>query len=113
MVIGIPPERSPSPKLLDAVIKALPPESEACKLLTHGSKRAKKNLPQQQILNASALLNSESALERAESIRKKENLTDSQKSLLIRRGSGLVLVDLEAEEEPRKFKCDVEVHNEK
>lgn len=135
----MPEDRPPSPKLLEAVIQALPTESEACKLLTQGSKRSKgrrnRNQIEPQILDVTKLMvvgepefaNNKSGNEKsrlpeevAASIKRKENLTDSQKSLLIRSASGLLVVDLEneaaAEHEKantNQIKCDVEVHNER
>lgn len=139
VVIPMPEERPPSPKLLEAVIQALPSESEACKLLTQGSKRFKghrnRNQIEPQILDPNKLMvvgepdlaNNKSGNEKsrlsedvAASIKRKENLTDSQKSLLIRSASGLLVVDLEnegaviyEEQNSSKFKCNVEVHNER
>lgn len=145
VIIGDRPDRPPSPKLLDAVIKALPENSEACKLLKQGSRRSKRNIEDSIILNPKEFLNlsanyvSEINQKRpgtqekpfeietqlpgtcddlTEEIKRKENLTDSEKSLLIKNTSVICLSDLEqgaddSDCQTKGFECDVEVHNEK
>lgn len=145
VIIGDRPDRPPSPKLLDAVIKALPEDSEACKLLKQGSRRSKRNLDDSIILSPKEFLFSsgdyisevdqknprtqerpfefETQLpgtceDLTEEIKRKENLTDSEKSLLLKSTSIVCLSDLEHGADDSNcqmngFTCDVEVHNEK
>lgn len=130
VIIPLPEPRAASPKLLDAVIKALPADSEAARLLTQGSKRIKKKRGGKEssevILNVAELAKENPLLQRHEHIffkRRQENLTDSEKSSLIRGNSttstDIFVQDLESENDEeikgvlRQFKCKVEVHHEK
>lgn len=84
VVIDNPKAPNHQPKLLDAVIQALPSDSAAAKLLTRGSRKGKRVAP------APVDYKVEN-----EFLKENTNLTDSEKELMIRNGTG------------KSVKCDV------
>lgn len=89
VVIGNPKTPNLQPKLLDAVIQALPKHSPAAQLLTRGSKRVKKRV-------APADYKIENEIVKDDSVENYGNLTDNEKELL-----------KNARESLTNVKCDV------
>jgi cyclic nucleotide gated channel beta 1 len=86
VVIDNPKGPSLQPKLLDAVIQALPSNSPAAQLLTRGSRRGKKRV---------APAPTDFKIENEFKDKPKTNLTDSEKELMMKSNSG------------KSVKCDV------
>ncbi|GAB0095457.1 cyclic nucleotide-gated cation channel beta-3 [Sergentomyia squamirostris] len=141
VVIENPRRKKTPPKLLQAVIKALPQDAPAVTLLTQGSKKRKKKhtlsppgaLPQkwadvkERVLNGGVktlscdlLLAIQNELDEETTPSTEENsfvnLTDSQKELMQKEGSCKVIDNPEAPmstEIPNGHTCDVTVHIER